>query len=85
MPWDQQVPGIYGNAYFASHALDEERAFEWLTDLRKRRVGWKAASQQLKDYLCREAAGKYANAEHKEYVESELSRAEKYLKPWLLD
>jgi hypothetical protein len=39
-------------AYFVSHPAEEKRAFEWLTDLRRRGVGWHEVRKQVEDY-CR--------------------------------
>ena len=35
MTWDKGVPGCFGerDLIFAIHPMDEQRAFEWLTDL----------------------------------------------------
>jgi hypothetical protein len=80
MSWDKQVPGCFGSAdlIFAGHPLDENRAFEWLTDLRRRGIGWKAAREQLKEFL----KSKNARDEH---IEQQLKEAERLMKPWLLD
>jgi hypothetical protein len=80
MAWDRQVPKCFGNSglIFAGHAADEERAFRWLLDLRARSVGWKAARQQLKDFL----KSKNARDEH---ITKQLQKAKQRMKPWLLD
>lgn len=78
--WDNQVPGCFGNndLIFAGHPLDEIRAFDWLTDLRKRSIGWKAARAQLAAFLKSEGAGP-------DHIRQQLASAGKHLKPWLLD
>lgn len=79
MAWDKQVPGCFaGNLIFTSHPAEEERAFAWLIDLRKRKIGWKAARAQL---------GAFLNSQRAEagHIQRELDRAEALLKPWLLD
>lgn len=78
--WDSKVPGCFGGSElnFASHPLYEDRAFAWLTELRKHGIGWRAARQQLEAYLASEGA----SAEH---VSRQIESARKKLKPWLLD
>lgn len=80
MKWDQQVPGCFGiqDLIFAVHPSDEEWAFAWLTDLRKRQIGWKAARNQLEAYLRSKGAGP-------DRIQEEIDRASTKLKPWLLD
>jgi hypothetical protein len=78
MPWDKQVDGCFGGGFFASHPYDEDRAFEWLADLRKRRSGWKTVEQQLREYM----ESKKFEPEH---IESQVKTAERYMKPWLAD
>lgn len=53
MPWDTQLPSLFLGAYFVSHPAEETRAFEWLTDLRRRGVGWGAVRNQLEDFMLR--------------------------------
>ena len=78
--WDKQVPGCFGenDLIFAGHPLDEKRAFEWLIDLRKRGIGWKAARSQLMTFL----KPKDAAPDH---IKQQLVSVGKHLKPWLLD
>lgn len=78
--WDKQVPGCFGSndLIFAGHPLDENRAFEWLVDLRKRGIGWKAARAQLVAFLKSERAGP-------DHIRQQLASTGKHLKPWLLD
>lgn len=78
MEWDHQVPGTFGGGYFAPHPADEKRAFEWLADLRRNEVGWKAARQQLKSFM---QSKKY----QKKHIQRELASARRFLKPWLTD
>jgi hypothetical protein len=80
MAWEKQVPGCFGNSdlIFAGHPADEDRAFKWMIDLRARAVGWKAVRQQLKDFLTSKGA-------RREHATSQLKRAARKMKPWLLD
>ena len=80
MTWDKQVPGCFGehDLIFANHPLDERRAFEWLTDLRRREIGWAAVREQLVAFL----TSKDASPEH---INHQIARADARLKPWLLD
>lgn len=86
MPWDAQLPNLFLGAYFVSHPAEEKRAFEWLTDLRRRGVGWGAVRKQLEDFMLRDTEdGKPVSAEHQQYIEDQVRRAERLFKPWLLD
>lgn len=86
MPWDAQLPSLFLGAFFVSHPAEEKRAFEWLADLRRRGIGWQAVRKQLEDFMLRNTeGGKPANAEHQQYIESQVRRAETLFKPWLLD
>ena len=78
--WDSGVPGCFGNVdgIFAGHPSDEKRAFKWLTSLRERHIGWKAARRQMSLYLRSKGASK-------EHQREQLKKARKMLKPWLLD
>ncbi|ONF47785.1 hypothetical protein [Methylobacterium radiotolerans] len=78
--FDPAVRGCFGETdlIFAGHPNDEERAFQWLADLRKRSVGWKAARAQVVEYL--ESRG--ASASH---VQQQTEKVRRLFKPWLLD
>ncbi|HTY49868.1 MAG TPA: hypothetical protein VMB48_09275 [Steroidobacteraceae bacterium] len=80
MAWDRDVPGCFGavDLIFCAHPVDEERAFEWLADLRRRKVSWKAARAQLQEFL----GSRTRSAAH---IRRQLSRARTMLKPWLRD
>lgn len=80
MAWDNQVPGCFGTSdlIFASHKLDEDRAFAWLGDLRARSVGWTDARTQIEAYLASKGAGQ-------EHTMSQIKAAERFMRPWLLD
>lgn len=58
--------------------MDESRAFEWLTALREKGIGWKAASDQIREYL---TSGGFDHA----HINQQLERASLKLKPWLID
>ena len=78
--WDQGLPGCFGvsDLIFAGHPNDEERAFEWLADLRRRKVGWMKARSQIEAYL----KSKSASDEH---IVRQTNKAEGAMKFWLLD
>lgn len=80
MSFDNQLPGCFGSEdlKFAGHPFDEDRAFKWLTSLRKREIGYKAALKQIKEFL----QSKGASASH---IKAQTAKASRYLKPWLLD
>ena len=80
MAWDKQLPGTFSSTAleFASHPLDEDRAFAWLIDLRTRNVGLKDVKQQVEDYI----KLKNATAAH---IDRQLKEVERFMKPWLLD
>jgi len=80
MAWDRLVPGTFGDSdlIFAGHPADEDRAFEWLIDLRKREIGWRDARRQLEEYL----TSRKASPQH---IADQLKRIEPAMKPWLLD
>lgn len=80
MTWDKELPGCFGIAdlIFALDPSDEDRAFQWLTSLRDRTIGWGKARQQIIDFL----TSKKARAEH---IAEQVERAELRMQPWLLD
>ena len=80
MKLDKEVPGCFGDKdlVFAGQPLNEGRAFGWLNSLRKREIGWQAASTQIAEYL------KSRNASDAR-IKEQLDRASKYLRPWLRD
>ncbi len=51
--WDHELPGCFAamTAPFGLHPKDEERAFNWLTSLRERKIGGSAAKAQVGAYL----------------------------------
>src|SRR5258708_20720924 len=80
MKLDKEVSGCFGDkdVVFAGQPLNEGRAFGWLNSLRKREIGWQAASTQIAEYL------KSRNASDAR-IKEQLDRASKYLRPWLRD
>jgi hypothetical protein len=78
--YDTQLTGCFGysDLIFAGHPADEERAFEWLTSLRKRNISYKEALGQIKSFL----QSKGANTGH---IMTQEKAASEFLKPWLLD
>jgi hypothetical protein len=63
-------------AYFAGHPMEADSAFLWLIQLRKDGVGWQYAKKKLAAYMSDRGL---------ENIRTEIDRAEKMLKPWLLD
>jgi ATPase subunit of ABC transporter with duplicated ATPase domains len=79
MNWDQIVPALFsGNGSFACHGADEKRAFEWLTDLRKRGIGWAEVERQLRMYMG-------STGLPQDHIEREIERASEGMKYWLSD
>jgi hypothetical protein len=79
MSWDKQLPNCFSNSLlFVSHPLEEDRAFEWLVDLRRRGISWEAVREQVVQYL----KSKKAQPQH---IESQLKDVERHMRPWLLD
>ena len=76
--WDKMVPNLFVGGSYCKNLSDDNRAFEWMVDLRKRGVGWKAAERQLRAYL---ATTGWA-APH---IEDQVRKARDRMKVWLLD
>ena len=80
MNWKDRIAGCFGHdlAGFASHALDEQRAFELLTILREEGIGWQEVADEIENYLI----SKTANAQ---FSADQMNKVESFFKPWLLD
>ena len=78
--FDQALRGCFGenDLILAGHPADEARAFEWLTDLRRREIGWKDARAQIVAYLTSRGASP-------EHIANQTEKAQHLLKPWLID
>lgn len=78
--WDTQVSGCFreSDLIFAGHPIDERRAFEWLADLRRREIGWKAARAQMEAFLKSRGAASV-------HITQQLRDARTRMKPWLSD
>ena len=78
MEWDRQVPGCFGaqDALFANHPLDKQRAFEWLTSLRRRQATIADAEQQVRAYLIHQRCGEA-------HIQEQLAKVRRHLAPWL--
>jgi hypothetical protein len=74
--WQKRISGCFGAAdkKFALHPMDEKRAFELLTQLRKEKVSWLACKQAMEAHLSD------VSQEHKA---KEMERIEATMKPWL--
>lgn len=66
----------FGERSFAQHPSDEETAFELLTQLRERHIGWSTVSLELERQL---------KQMPKLEIEAELERVCLYFRAWLLD
>lgn len=74
------VAGCFGSTdlIFAGHPSDEERAFKLLSECRHDNVGWSALEAELRKYLVSNKAGS-------SHINNQIEKAEKVMKPWLLD
>jgi hypothetical protein len=68
----------FNRAPFGSHSADQERAFEYLTWLRQKGIGWKEARQEIRNYLVSKRVPK-------KFMKEQLIIASKMLKPWIAD
>ncbi|MBB4087069.1 hypothetical protein SAMN05216557_105176 [Sphingomonas carotinifaciens] len=66
----------YGERAFAEHPSDEEAAFQLLSQLRQRHIGWSTFSGELERQL---------DGMPKLNAKAELARAHLYFRKWLLD
>jgi hypothetical protein len=78
MACEELVAGCFAGdlAPFAVHALDEERAFQYLSCCRKAQMKWADAATQIKNYL--ESKGCTP-----ERIVSDLEMARQKFQPWL--
>ncbi len=78
MPYDPKVPNCFGDAdyQFAILPLDQERAFQWLTELRRSGVPWAEAKQQIQEYLREKKVEEIK-------IAAQVDRARKMLGLWL--
>lgn len=66
----------YGERPFAEHPSDEESAFQLLSQLRQRHIGWSTFSAELERQL---------NCMPKLNAKAEVARVHLYFRQWLLD
>jgi len=76
--WEEFVPNLFIADAFCKNTSDEDRAFEWLIDLRKNEIGWTEVERLLRQYMATQTWGA-------PYVEDQVEKARRYLKPWLSD
>jgi hypothetical protein len=78
MAYDPELPGCFGDKdlLFANHPSDQERAFAWLTKLRRRRALWSEAQRQIEEYLREREAPVF-------HILDQTERAKMLLAPWL--
>jgi len=79
MNFDKALHGCFsGSLEFATHASDEDRAFAWLGTLRERKIGFRAALEQVEAYLTAEKA-------RQDHIRGVLEDVTRYIQPWLTD
>lgn len=78
MSWKEQVGGgfAYMTASYASHPLDNERAFDLLQILRREQISWSEVNLEFRAYL----SGQGANTA---LIEEQMAIIEGHLRPWL--
>jgi hypothetical protein len=78
MACEDLVAGCFAGdlAPFAVHALDEERAFQYLACCRKAHMSWEDAGEQIKSYLQSKGCTP-------ERIGSDLEMARQKFQPWL--
>ena len=75
MMFDNALPRCFGETdlIFAGHPSDEEQAFQWLADLRKRNVGWEEARAQVVEFLGSRGASQLHIQQQEKSVQRYLS------------
>lgn len=78
MTWQQMIGRCFGleDRHFAGHPSDENTAFELLTELRTRHIGWQMFEAELRSQL--------ANMP-KLHTEDEVARVKTFFRVWMLD
>ena len=78
MRYDPELPGCFGenDLVFASHDLDRDRAFEWLSKLRNQEAVWADVQAQIEEFLRERDAAVF-------HVADQVDRAKRMLAPWL--
>ncbi len=78
MEWEAQIPGCFGivDQVFAGHPLDEQRAFDLLTRLRRERPAWDDVVGAFERHL----RGKDCGPEH---ITEQMDRVRRHYAPWL--
>jgi len=78
MLWDAELEGCFGESalVFAQEPDNDDRAFAWLAQLRKRRTRWVDVETQLRAFLTAQDASLM-------HIEQQLARASARLRPWL--
>jgi len=77
--WKHQIAGCFGpvDHVFASHPLDENRAFALLTSLRIHGVAWVKVEPEFRAYL----EHRHCSADH---ITAQLARIAARFQPWLI-
>ena len=78
--WQEDLADCFDNLdrLFASHAMDELRAFQLLMRLRAENVGWYALSNAIRNLLGEDGC----TAQH---IELQVEQVELRFRPWLRD
>ena len=78
MAYDKRLPTCFGerDLIFAGHPADMQRAFDLLVAFRGERTLWSGASDQMREFLTEQGAGKT-------HIAEQLQKAARLLKPWM--
>jgi hypothetical protein len=79
LAWQSKIAGCFSGGHFAGHALEEERAFELLKQLRSEGVGWKEVKLGFKGHIGPARMAIKTNGP------KELKKVEQHFRPWILD
>lgn len=78
MSWTKKIRGCFGleDRHFAGHPSDEQQAFELLTELRQKHIGWAEFERELRSQL---------GGMPKLNADGEIARVKRYFRSWMLD
>ena len=76
--WQKKIGGCFGDQdqVFAGHPLDEQRAFELLTQLRDEDVRWEEFAAELRSYL---------SSMPLTHQDEQFEKVHRFYEPWLAD
>lgn len=80
MGWQGDLAGCFDNLerLFASHEMDEERAFRLLGRLRAEGVSWRELRDEIRDLLENDGCSI-------QHIEMQMTQVEERFRPWLLE